>query len=189
MTMRLACETARHKQREPPGYPVYCKREDDSMANAYQTKGGSLRVSTYQPGNLKRVSFSFYVYDQKSKNIAYCMYSADGSQEMDKANNNGKMTVRQVGVGGHPGLANLIKPLDLMHLAKTRWTLSFAANPDSHPNGTATLLSDADAVLLEFPVAASFDLLLKSHGSIIATETAKTSTPTFPKYYTGQPAS
>lgn len=192
MTVRLACETARHKQREPPGYPVYCKREDDSMANVYQVKGGSLRVTIVQPDNLKNVQLSFWVFDQKSKIVTYCWYGSDMSDRAVEEQFAGTIKRSQVGVGGHPGLANLTKPLDLARLDATKWTLTLATKAEysSGAPGTATLLRDKDAVMLEFPIVAGFDRLpLKTHGMIFLTETAKTGIPKFPKDYTGDPKS
>jgi hypothetical protein len=154
------------------------------MAHVYQIRGGSLRVAIFQPNNQKRVSFSFYVFDQKSKIVAYCWFTADGSDQLAESDRN---SIRQVGVGGRPGQASLTKPLDLVHLEKTKWTLTIAKNPDDANAGTATLLLDKDAVMLEFPIVASFELPLKSHGIVFFTKTEKTSTPKFPKEFTGDP--
>jgi hypothetical protein len=163
------------------------------MANVYQVRGGSLRVTIQQPDNLKQVHLSFWVFDQKSKIVTYCWYGSDMSdQAIEQQATGGTIKRSQVGVGGHPGLANLTKPLDLTLLQMTKWTLTLAtkASYSSGAPGTATLLRDKDAVMLEFPIVAGFDRLpLKTHGMIYLTETAKTGIPKFPKDYTGDPKS
>jgi len=68
------------------------------MAHHCQLKGGSLLMVKYS--GLTNTQMSFYVYDIKSKVVAYCWYASKiDDAKFEAANLQGKILRHQAGVG------------------------------------------------------------------------------------------